>query len=71
MNMAEIKMEIVSHLGVLSQNERTGWTKELNITKVNNKDPKYDIRDWSPEHDKMSKGVRLTEEELQELKTLL
>ncbi len=69
--MAEIKMEIVSHLGVLSQNERTGWTKELNITKVNNKDPKYDIRDWSPEHDKMSKGVRLTEEELQELKTLL
>jgi len=33
--------------------------------------PKYDIRDWDPEHEKMGKGVTLTEEELRKLKGLI
>ncbi len=37
----------------------------------NGRDPKYDIRDWGPEHKKMGKGVTLTEEELKKLKELL
>jgi hypothetical protein len=32
---------------------------------------KIDIRDWAPEHEKMGKGVTLTEEELKKLKELL
>lgn len=33
--------------------------------------PKYDIRDWAPEHEKMGKGVTLTEEEIESLRKLL
>ena len=29
--------------------------------------PKYDLRDWAPEHAKMGKGVTLTKEELGKL----
>ncbi|WP_337366121.1 PC4/YdbC family ssDNA-binding protein [Phascolarctobacterium sp.] len=34
-------------------------------------EPKYDIRDWNEKHDKMGKGVTLTETELRKLKELL
>ena len=37
----------------------------------NGREPKYDIREWSPEHDKMGKGVTLSKEELDALKDLL
>lgn len=33
--------------------------------------PWHDIRDWDPEHQKMGKGVTLTEEELKKLKEVL
>ena len=56
--MAELKYEITEHLGVLSQ--RTGWSKELNLVSWNDRDPKFDIRDWSPDKAKMSKGITLT-----------
>ncbi|MDD4238202.1 MAG: PC4/YdbC family ssDNA-binding protein [Desulfotomaculaceae bacterium] len=68
--MAEIKFEIKEAIGVLSESAK-GWTKELNIVSWNDKDAKYDIREWSPEHDKMSKGVTITEDELKALKQLL
>ena len=32
-------------------------------------EPKYDIRDWAPEHEKMGKGVTLSEDEMAKLKT--
>jgi len=64
--MADIKYEIVEELGVLSENAK-GWRKELNLVSWNDGEPKYDIRDWSPEHDKMGKGVTLTKEEAKEL----
>lgn len=67
----EIKFEIVKSLGVLSEKPNNGWRKELNIVKWNDGVPKYDIREWSPEHDKMSKGVTMTLEELQMLTALL
>ena len=34
-------------------------------------EPKFDIREWSQEYDKMSKGVTLTEDELWKLYLLL
>ena len=64
--MAEFKYEIVKELGVISQGAR-GWTKELNLVSWNDKPPKYDIRDWAPDHEKMGKGVSLTEEEMESL----
>ena len=48
-----------------------GWTKELNKISWNGGTPKYDIREWAPEHEKMGKGVTLTEEEASKLKALL
>ena len=68
--MAELKFEIVKELGVLSQSP-SGWSKELNLVSWNDRDPKYDIREWAPGHEKMGKGVTITKEELYSLKELL
>jgi hypothetical protein len=68
--MAEIKFEIVKTLGVLSESPK-GWTKELNLVSWNDKEPKYDIRDWDSSHEKMGKGVTLTKEKLDNLKDIL
>ena len=43
----------------------------MNLVSWNNGNPKYDIRDWAPDHEKMGKGTTLTEAEAKILKTLL
>ena len=68
--MAEIKYEITQELGVLSES-KSGWTRELNLISWNGAAPKYDIRDWSPEHQKMGKGIALSAEEVEKLKIIL
>lgn len=68
--MADLKFDIVEHIGVLATSAK-GWTKELNSVSWNDREPKYDIREWSPEHDKMTKGLTLTREELKGLKRVL
>ncbi len=68
--MSEIKYEIIEKLGILSESTK-GWTKELNLISWNGGTPKYDIRDWSPDHEKMGKGITLTDEEAKKLKELL
>lgn len=68
--MSEIKYEIVKKIGVLSKSA-SGWAKELNLISWNDRDAKYDIREWSPDREKMGKGVTLTKEELSVLKELL
>ena len=52
--MAEFNYEIMEELGVLSESS-SGWTKELNLISWNGRPPKFDIRDWSPDHEKMFK----------------
>ena len=56
--MAEIKFEIKENIGMVSQSPK-GWKKELNLVSWNGKEPKYDLRDWAPEHEKMGKGITL------------
>ncbi len=68
--MAEIKYEITETLGTLSENSK-GWTKELNLVSWNDRAPKYDIRDWAPDHEKMSKGITLNADEIRKLRDLL
>ncbi len=68
--MAEIKYEIIKNVGVLSKSA-SGWAKELNLISWNDRDAKYDIREWSPDREKMGKGVTLSKEELIALKELL
>ena len=68
--MAELKYEIVKSLGVLSESP-SGWTKELNLVSWNGREPKYDIREWAPEHTKMGKGVTMSGNEVILLRDLL
>jgi len=68
--LAELKYEITKSIGVLSENAK-GWTKELNMVSWNEREPKYDLREWSPDHSRMGKGITLTEEDIVSLKNLL
>ena len=68
--MPEIKYEFVEKIAVLSESSK-GWTKELNLIKWNDRDPKYDIREWSPDGSKMGKGITLSDEEVAVLKKAL
>ena len=68
--MSSIKYEITKQIGILSESAK-GWTKELNLISWNDREPKYDLRDWAPEHEKMGKGTTLTVDELRELKDIL
>ena len=68
--MADFKFEIVEEIGVISESSK-GWTKELNLVSWNEGNPKYDIRDWAPDHQKMGKGITLTKEEACRLAELL
>lgn len=68
--MAELKFEITERIGVLSENAK-GWTKELNKVSWNEREPKYDLREWTPDHSRMGKGITLTDEEVETLKAIL
>ena len=68
--MADIKYEITKHIGILSENAK-GWRKELNLISWNDREPKYDIREWSPDREKMGKGITLSKDEVTALKELL
>ena len=68
--MVDIKYEIIKKIGVLSKST-SGWTKEVNLMSWNDREPKYDIREWSPDREKRGKGVTLSKEELLALKELL
>ena len=65
-----ITFNIVEKLGVLKQ-YATGWNKELNLVEWNDKPAKYDIRDWSPTHERMSRGVTLHPDEAKKVLEIL
>ncbi len=68
--MAEFKFEIKENISVLSE-APNGWTREINMVSWNDREPKFDIRDWSPDHAKMGKGISLTPDEVAILKETL
>ena len=68
--MADFKYVIVENLGVLSESPK-GWKKEVNRISWNGAEPKLDIRDWSPDHEKMGKGISLSDAEVKALRGIL
>lgn len=65
-----ITNEIIEEIAVLGT-KPSGYSKEINIVSWNGEPAKYDIREWSPMHEKSGKGVTLTESEVRNLlKTL-
>lgn len=70
MSSNEFKYEIINEIGVISSSTK-GWKKEVNRLSWNGGEPKYDIRQWAPDHEKMGKGISLTEDEMRELAKIL
>ena len=66
----EFTFSIIKTFGQLSSN-RNGWNREANLVSWNGGQPKFDIRDWAPDHSKMGKGISLNSEEAAILKEIL
>lgn len=66
----DFSFEIVKNIGTLGSS-KGGWTTELNLVSWGGRPAKYDLRTWSPDHQKMGKGSTFTKEELVALKDLL
>ena len=62
--MAEMNYEIKENILTLpKKNETDVYHLELNRISWFGKEPKLDIRGWSYDHEKMTKGISLTEDE--------
>jgi len=68
--MVDFRYEVVETIAVLSESSK-GWTKELKLISWNDREPKYDIWEWSPDGSKMGKGITLSDEEVAVLKKAL
>lgn len=68
--MSDIKYEIIETVGVINESEK-GWKKELNLISWSGREAKYDIRDWNETHEKMGKGITLSNNELKKLREIL
>lgn len=68
--MADYKYEIINELGVISTS-KSGWRKEFNRVSWSGNEPKYDLREWAPKHEKVGKGMTFTEEELRALYAII
>ena len=65
----EVTFEIMEHIGVIDEigSREEKWTKEINVVAWNGGKPKIDVRDWNASHDRMSRGITLTEEQAMKL----
>ena len=62
----EINFQIKREIAIISE-KKNGWSKQLNLISWNDGAPKYDIREWAPNHEKMGRGITLTAAETQTL----
>ena len=69
-NNTEVTFEIMEHIGVIDA-RNDGWTKEVNIVAWNGGQPKIDIRDWDGSHERMTRGITLTEDQAEKLTAAL
>ena len=68
--MNEIKFEIIENIGIISESDK-GWKKEINLVSWNDREAKYDVRDWDETHEKMGKGLTLSQDEVKKLRDIL
>ena len=66
----DFSFQITEKVGEISVS-KTGWTLELNKVSWGGRPAKFDLRSWSPDHQKMGKGVTLTDEEIKKLGEIL
>lgn len=70
MSTTEVTFDIIEHIGVIAEG-RDGWNKEINIVSWNGGPAKVDIRDWDSTHERMSRGITLTEDAAKKLAQFL
>lgn len=65
----KVRYTIHRHLTVLREypDRETPWRREVNIISWNGGEPKVDIRDWSSDHSRMSRGITLQKDEAEKL----
>jgi len=68
--MPQVTKKILKKYGHMSETEK-GWRKELNLVSWNDREPRFDIREWAPDHEKMGKGVTFRQSEFLALKKML
>lgn len=68
--MDDFSFKIEENVAVISTG-KGGWNLELNKVAWGEREAKYDLRSWSPDHQKMGKGLTFTTEELKSLKEKL
>lgn len=68
--MGEYSYEIIQTYGVI-ETSAAGWTTEVNLIKWGDHKPKIDIRTWSPDHQKMTKGITIHRDQLPKLRQIL
>ena len=66
--MNDFSFKITEHIATLST--RGTWTLELNLVSWGGRKPTFDLRKWSADHTKMSKGISLTQDEFDALLAL-
>lgn len=65
----DFSYEITDELGIIG--DTAEWHKEVNVISWNGGEGKLDIRVWSPNSEKMSKGISLDDEEAHQLYEIL
>ena len=63
----KVTCDLMENLVVFGRRKNSEWTKEANIVAWNGGEPKLDIREWDPDHERMSKGITLFEDEAERL----
>ena len=59
----DVTFEIVEHLGALGEYNRKGFRQEVNVVAWNGREPKIDIRGWNEDHEFMTRGITLFDNE--------
>lgn len=70
MDNMNIEYELIETYGVFDETE-SGWTREVNLISWNGKEPKIDVRTWSPDHSKSSKIGTLSKDSARRLAEIL
>ncbi|MBP3392346.1 MAG: hypothetical protein J6L76_06125 [Clostridia bacterium] len=65
-----IQCTLKHHLGTLRESDK-GWRREVNIVSWEGAASRLDIRDWSKNKDRSSKGVTFTRKEVERLRDML
>ena len=68
----EVTYDIIERGGMLDDRRNdSGWALEVNLVAWNGGQPKIDIRSWDPRHERMTRGITLTEDQARKLGQIL